>query len=176
MTANADAQHQIQTALERAARAMTLRDTVGKGTAVTSVRLTEGLVCHVEEGEWRLTTDMSAKMGGEGTAPNPGVLGRAALGSCFATSFAMWAARKNLPFESIDVSVEADYDARGELGVDANVTPGYLQIRFVIKVVSEAPAADVQAVLELTERHTSWLDLMRRPVTATTDYQISGSR
>jgi uncharacterized OsmC-like protein len=174
MTAVAEDQDQIKTALERAAKAMSLRDTVGKGTATTSVRLTEGLVCQVEEGEWRLTTDMSPKMGGNGTAPNPGVLGRAALGTCFATSFAMWAARKGVTFESVNVDVEADYDARGELGVDDSVPPGYLGIRFGIHVVSNEPEPRIQELLEVTERHTSWLDLMRRPVKTTVWYRING--
>lgn len=167
-----ESQHEIKTALERVVKAMTLRDAVGKGTALTSVRLDAGLICHVEEGDFRLTTDMSPKMGGTGTAPNPGVLGRAALGSCFATSFAMWAARAELPFESIDVEVEADYDARGELGVDPSVPPGYLQVRFRVTVRSDAPKAEIGRILEQTERFTSWVDLMRRPVETITSYHI----
>lgn len=174
MSTTVDAQDRIKTALDRATKAMTLRDGVGRGTAVTSVRLTDALICEVEEGEWRLTTDMSAKMGGGGTAPNPGVLGRAALGTCFATSFAMWAARRGLPFDAVQVDVEADYDARGELGVDDGVPPGYLQIRFRVNVVSSAPATEIREVLEVTERHTSWLDLMRRPVTTSVRYDING--
>jgi uncharacterized OsmC-like protein len=174
MTAVADTQDRIKTALDRAALAMTLRDTVGKGTAVTSVRLTDGLVCRVEEGEWQLTTDMSPKMGGEGTAPNPGVLGRAALGTCFATSFGMWAARTGLAFDAVNVTIEADYDARGELGVDDSIPPGYLWIRFTVDVESAAPAEEVRAVLELAERHTSWLDLMQRPVTTTVRTTVNG--
>lgn len=167
-----ESQHEIKATLERAVKAMTLRDSVGKGTAVTSVRLDDGLICKVEEGDFRLTTDMSPKMGGTATAPNPGVFGRAALGTCFATSFAMWAARADLPFTAIDVIVEADYDARGELGVDATVPPGYLQIRLRVTVTSDAPKSEVGKVLEQTERCTSWLDLMRRPVQAVTTYQI----
>ena len=50
---------------------------VGRNTAVTKVRLGEGLACEVEEGNWKLKVDMSPKTGGMGTAPNPGVYGRA---------------------------------------------------------------------------------------------------
>lgn len=167
-------QDQIKIALDRAARAMELRESVGRGTAVASVRLDAGLACRAQEGDWSCTTDMSAQMGGAGTGPTPGVLGRAAIGTCFATSFAMWAARKGVPFDDITVELEADYDARGEFGVDESVPPSYLQIRLKATVTSTAPAALVEEVLAITEAHTTWLDMMRRPIAAFTEYDIVG--
>jgi uncharacterized OsmC-like protein len=86
----------IKTILDRNAKALELRPIIGQGTAVTKVRLTEGLACEIEEGAWNLKADMSEKSGGANTGPNPGVLGRAALGSCLAIGYAMWAARRGV--------------------------------------------------------------------------------
>ncbi len=174
MTESTEQRDHIRIALERAVKAMELRDSVGKGTAKASVRLDAGLACRAEEGEWSYTTDMSAQMGGTGSGPTPGVLGRAAIGTCFATSFAMWAARKGIPFDNIVVELEADFDARGEFGVDDSVPPSYLKIRLNVRVASPAPPEEIEELLALTEAHTSWLDMMRRPIAASTTYEIVG--
>src|SRR5215475_4220914 len=102
----------IKTVLDRNARALELRPAIGQGTAVTRVRLIDGLACQIEEGAWKLTADMSEKSGGANTGPNPGVLGRASLGSCLAIGYAMWAARRGIQIRSLDVEVQADYDTR----------------------------------------------------------------
>ena len=98
----------IKTVLDRNAKALELRPSLGQGTAVTKVRLTGGLACQIEEGEWKLTADMSNKSGGAGAGPNPGILGRASLGSCLAIGYAMWAARRGIPIHSLEVEVHAD--------------------------------------------------------------------
>ena len=70
----------IRTAIERNVKAVTLRPSIGQGTAVTRARLRDGLRCDVEEGPWTLVAGMTDKYGGTNAGPNPGVLGRAALG------------------------------------------------------------------------------------------------
>lgn len=154
----------IKIALERNVKAVSLRPSVGQGTAVTRVRLGHDLTCVIEEGTWTLTAGMTEKYGGDGSAPNPGVLGRAALGSCLAIGYAMWAARLGVPIESLEVTIHADYDVRGELGVAPDVRPGYGRIRYVVAVTSDAPEADVTHVLDTADRHSSWLDNIAHPV------------
>jgi len=150
----------IKTALERNVKAVTLRPSVGQGTAVTRVRLGADLRCDIEEGPWKLSAGMTEKYGGDGSAPNPGVLGRAALGSCLAIGYAMWAARLEVPIASLEVEIHADYDVRGELGVSDEVRPGYGEVRYVVRVESEASADDVARVLDTAERCSSWLDIV----------------
>ncbi len=104
-----------------------MRSPSGRRSGRTTVRLKPGLECEVTEGDWRLTVAMSAKSGGTDAGPNPGVLGRGALGSCLALGYAMWGIRLGIPLASLDVEVQADYDSRGELGVDDAVPPGYLE-------------------------------------------------
>ena len=93
-----DDTQKIRTAIERNAKAVTLRPSLGQGTAKTVVSLKPGLECEIVEGAWTLTVGMTEKSGGTNAGPNPGILGRGALGSCLAIGYAMWAARLGVPF------------------------------------------------------------------------------
>lgn len=73
-----DRKSQIKTAFERNQQALTLLPTLGRGTAVTRVRMVDGLTCEVEEGPWKIVADMGEKSGGGNAGPNLGFLGRAA--------------------------------------------------------------------------------------------------
>jgi hypothetical protein len=112
-------QDQIRTAIERNVKAVTLRPSVGQGTAVTKATLRDGLTCDVQEGPWTLVAGMTEKYGGTNAGPNPGVYGRAALGSCLVLGYAMWAARLGVPLDALEVEVHASYDVRGELVYDS---------------------------------------------------------
>ena len=115
---------QIKVAFERNAKAISLRPSVGLGTASTRVRLRENLACDVEDGAWKLTVGASVKSGGDGLAPDPGVYGRTALGSCLAIGYAMWAAKLGVNINSLTVEVQADYDSGASHGV-TDAPPGY---------------------------------------------------
>ena len=157
----------IKTAIERNVRAVSARPSVGQGTAVTKVRWRHGLTCDAEDGPWKFTVGMTEKYGGDNAGPNPGVFGRTALGACLAIGYAMWAARMSVPLRSLQVEVHADYDVRGELGVDDSVRPGYKAMRVVVSIESDAPESEVVAMLEVAERHSSYLDDYRNPVPVT---------
>lgn len=154
----------IRTAIERNVKAVKLRPAVGQGTAVTQVRLRPGLECEVEEGPWRFVVGMSPKYGGTDAGPNPGVFGRGAFGSCLALGYAMWAARLGVPIISLEVTVEGDYDVRGELGVAEEVPPGFLALRYLVTVESPAPEEEVLRVLDTADRFSSWRDDLARAV------------
>lgn len=166
MNPRTDTTERVRTAFERNARALALRPAVGRGTAVTTVRVTDGLCCEIEEGDWRLACDMTEKHGGSNTGPNPGTLGRGALGACLAMNYARWAAYYEVPITSLTVDVEADYDAGGEYGTHDG-RPGYESIRLVVTVESEAPEAEVCHLLDAVERYTPFLDLFRHGTTVT---------
>ena len=161
-TAGLDEQGRIRETLDRKARAVQLRPAVGRNTARTHVRLKPGLACEIEEGPWTLVAGMSDKAGGTNAGPNPGVLGRAALGSCLVMGYAMWAARMGVPLDAVDVEVEADYDSRGELGVADDVPPGYLQVRYRVTITSPAAEEAVRRVVETADRYSPYRDVFAR--------------
>ena len=155
---------EIKTAFERQSEALRLRPGFGTGTAATTARITQGMTCEIEDGEWTLVADMPEKHGGANAGPNPGVLGRAALASCAAIGYVRWAAVLDVPIESLEVDVEADYDVRGEMAVDDDVPPGYLEMRIRVRVASPAPQEDVLRVLDTADAHSSYVDNYARAV------------
>jgi uncharacterized OsmC-like protein len=162
----------IKEALERNVKVMSARPSVGQGTAVTKVTLHPGLSCDVEDGPWKFSVGMTEKYGGLNNGPNPGVYGRAALGSCLAIGYSMWAARLEIPIRSLTVEIRARYDVRGELGVDETVRPGYADIVYVVTVDTDASEADVHRLLDMADRHSSWLDDLRNPVPVSRELHI----
>jgi uncharacterized OsmC-like protein len=164
----------IKTALERNAKAVELRPGVGQGTAVTKVKLTDGFTCEITDGPWRLVADMAEKHGGNNAGPNPGVLGRAALGSCLAISYVMWAAKLGVPISQLEVEVQADYDVRGEYGL-ADMPPGYKEVRYIVNIASPATEEEIIKLLDLADAHTPYLDIFRRPIAVRREVQIQSS-
>ncbi len=163
---------QIKSSFERSAKALVMRPSVGRGTATTKVRLRDGLTCDVEDGQWKLTVDMSAKSGGDGRAPDPGVYGRTALGSCLAIGYTLWAATLGVAFSRLEVEVQADYDSGGYHGV-ADVPPGYSQVRCVITVESDAPEADVLNAIDQADAHSPYRDVFTRALDVRREVRIA---
>ena len=153
---------QIRTNVERSAEEVARRPSTGQGTATTRVTLKPGLECAIEDGTWKLTAAMGEKWGGTNAGPNPGILGRGAFGSCLAIGYAVWAARLGVPIDELEVVVQGDYDSRGELGLADDVPPGYLHVRYHVKVTSAAPEADVLRVLDVADKYSPYLDVHTR--------------
>lgn len=166
---------QVKEALERNVRAVAARRSAGIGTAVTKAVLRPGLECAVTEGTHALTVAMTQKYGGTGNGPNPGVLGRAALASCLAIGYGMWAARLGVPFDALEVEVQADYDVSGELGIADDVRPGYAAMRYVVTVSSTSPQADVMRVLDTADRLSSYSDIFSKGVPLTREVRLSAT-
>lgn len=159
--------------LERVIKAISLRPSVGQGTAVTKVHLRPNLCAEVEDGPWHFSVGMSEKYGGDNSAPNPGVYGRAAFGSCLAIGYSMWAARLGIPIDAISIEVQADYDVRGELGVEDRVPPGYSEIRYIVSVESPASESDIMRLLDTADRYSSWRDDITRAVPVRREVRLS---
>jgi putative redox protein len=62
----------------------------------------------VHIGNYKLITDLGVANGGEGSGPTPHDLYDAALGACKALTALLYAKRKNIPVEGIEVAVERD--------------------------------------------------------------------
>ncbi len=168
------APQQIREIAERNVRMLALKSGRGHLKAVTTARIEDGLRCVIEDGPWKLSADMPVKAGGEGTAPTPGTLGRGALASCIAISVAGWAARREIPIDAVQVEVQADFDARGELGMDDSIPPGYQEIRYVISIDSPASASVVAELVEVAERYSPYLDVFANGQTLKRIVRLNG--
>lgn len=170
-----ESRERIRTSFQRNSRALKLRPSIGRGTAVTRVRLEGGLRCVIEEGGWRLVADLSPKSGGGDAGPNPGILGRGALGSCLAMSYVIWGAVLDVPITGVEVEVQADYDAGGHYGV-AEVAAGYSQVRYVVTIESDAPEQEILRLLEIADERASYHDVFKRPVELRREVRILATR
>lgn len=152
----------IREIAERNVKLLRQKPRRGHLTGVTKARLAEGLYCEIEEGRWKLHADMPIKAGGEEKAPTPGMLGRSALASCLVIGIAAWAARRGVAIDSLEVEVQTDFDARGELGIDDNVPPGYREVRYVIAIDSPASDSDLRGLVATAVRYSPYFDVFSR--------------
>lgn len=153
----------IRDAFERNVKAMTLRPTIGLGTSRATCRITDGLTCEASDGRFKVVADMSKAEGGNEQGPTPGFFVRAGMGTCCAMSYAMRAARDGVPIDTIEVEVEADFDARGAYGLDEAV-PGFSEVRYTVTVTSAAPEADILKVIEEGDDFGPMLGVVRGSV------------
>lgn len=161
----------VRQAIERGARAVELRPSVGQGTAVTRVRIDDGVRCEIDDGRWSLQCDMSEKGGGTGAGPDPGVYGRTALGACMAIGYVQWGIRLGVPIDGVSVEVHADYDVRGEHGID-DIPAGYSQVRCRVRIESEAPTEAVRRLVAKADSHSPYYDVFTRPIDVRTEVEV----
>ncbi|AZZ35495.1 hypothetical protein CIK05_01320 [Bdellovibrio sp. qaytius] len=81
--------------------------------SVESTHLTGKLKCEVKTREFLVNSDVSVQLGGDNSAPDPHQYLEVALASCTAITVMMYAKRKAIPLEDIDVSVHIT--AEGEV-------------------------------------------------------------
>jgi uncharacterized OsmC-like protein len=159
---------------ERNVEMLKLKPHKGHLTGVTTARIEDGVRCVIEEGPWRLAADMPVKAGGDDSAPTPGMLGRGALASCLAIGIRLWAARLEIPMDAVEVEVQADFDARGELGI-GDVPAGYREVRRVVAIESPAPEEALIALLDTVERHSPYVDVFSRAQSMKRVLRVNGS-
>ena len=165
----------IKAAFERNVETLTSQPSLGRSTGSSKVRIRSGLVCDIEEGRWRLAADMPEGAGGTASAPTPGVYGRAALGSCLAMGYTMYAAKLGVPIDALEIELFADYDDGALFGV-GDSAPGYAEIRYVVTIESSASEADVLRVLDEGDAHSPYLDVFRRAQKCTRSVHINPPR
>jgi len=91
-----------------------------------------------QDGAWHV--GIHRVIGGYHDLPNPGDILCAALASCLHSTLRIIADRHEIPLASLEVSTQAEVDARGALIVDRSVPVGFQQIKCRVRL---EPAADV---------------------------------
>lgn len=162
----------IKKAFERNVRAVELRPSRAQSTAVTKIRVRDGTTCEVEHGDWRFTADVGPDAGGNDAGPGPGILERAALGSCLAIGYATWAAKMDVPLDRIEVDVETEFDARGSLGI-TDQAPGFRRICYRVRIESSAPKEEIRKVVDEADAHSPVRDDFRRAIPMERDLHIT---
>ncbi len=170
-----ESQKNIKNKFERNQKALTLKPNLGISTGVSTTRVVDGLICEIKEGEWTLKTDMPQQIGGQGSAPTGGVLGRAALGSCLATGYMLWASKLNIEIKSLEISIEADYDD-GALFATSSAYPGYSEIRYNVHIESSSTPKEIEAFLDKADKHSPYLDVFSRAISCKREVKLTTSQ
>ena len=128
--------------------------------------LESGLRVRVEgPGSWSVTTDMPPALGGDGSAPSPGWLRRAAQAACEATMIAIRAAQEGIQLDTLEVTVGSVSDDRGMLGAPEGVHPGPSESwAHVIVSAKGAPEEKLREVVKWAEEHSPVTDSLCRAV------------
>jgi uncharacterized OsmC-like protein len=113
-----------------------------------TARMEDGLRFTVEgPGGMGVTTDMPPSVGGEGSAPSPGWLFRAAMASCIGTVAAMRAAQRGIRLDRLEVEVDSESDDRGLLGIDPSIPSGPLSMS--VRIGLSGPGASEEELREV---------------------------
>lgn len=168
-------QKEIKRKIDRTSEALTLKPSLGNGTGVSITQIVKGLSCETREGEWVFKTDMPTQVGGFNTASTPGALGRAALGSCLAIGYMMWASKLEIVIDSLEVEIQADYD-NGGLFDTSNSPPGYLEIRYIVRISSPASPGEIEKVLDLGDKHSPYFDVFSRAQSCIRQVELNKNR
>jgi len=152
----------IREAMGRVISVVERRPETGQDTNQSTTTLVSGLACVSEEGGWRLDSDLSETMGGQGSAPTPGVYGRAALGGCLAMGYKLRAETLGIEVTSVKIDIDADSDMAGMLFLESASPPGYSEVRYHVQIESPAPEADVRRVVDEGDALSPYLDVFSR--------------
>lgn len=142
--------------------------------SAATASIESGLRCRVSgPNGWALLSDMTPGVGGDGSAPSPGWLMRAAHASCDATLIAMKAAEEGIALSRLEVVVDSESDDRGLLGMSDEVPAGPMSTHVRISVAASGVSEErLREIVAWAREHSPVDDAMARAVPVTVDVQI----
>jgi uncharacterized OsmC-like protein len=122
-------------------------------TLTAAGALGEGVTCSVQTGRALVAAGLHPATGGDGLSLCSGDMLLQALVACAGVTLNAVATSMGIDIKEGRVSAEGDLDFRGTLGVSRDARVGFDAIRLRIDVDSDAPAEQLDKLLELTERY-----------------------
>ncbi|HXK11065.1 MAG TPA: OsmC family protein [Vicinamibacteria bacterium] len=142
------------------------------GAALVTLRASghigEGAVaCRVSTGRALLEAGLHPATGGTGLQACSGDMLLEALVACAGVTLSAVATALGIEIQEGSVTAEGDLDFRGTLGVDKDAPVGFREIRLRFSLETDAPAAQLDRLLELTERYCVVYQTLRSPARLT---------
>lgn len=113
----------------------------------------DGVTCSVQTGRALVEAGLHPATGGDGLAVCSGDLLLEALVACAGVTLRAVATALEIPIRSGRVHAEGEIDFRGTLGVDRDAHVGFEAIRLTFDLDTDADEAQIDKLLELTERY-----------------------
>lgn len=165
----------IAEAIERLCGAVAGRAGFGHSASTSVSTLGPGLACRSTERGHHVNAGLPAAFGGDGTAPTPTALLRAALGACLAMGYRLHAAELGVELSFVRVTVDSESELSGMLDPDSGQPPGFTALSYRVEIDSSSPAGDVERLVELADRLSPVLDALSSPHTLSRSMSITGS-
>ena len=120
------------------------------------------IACKVETGKALAVAGLHPATGGSGAELCSGDMLLEALVACAGVTLKAVATSMGVTLRSGEVTAEGDLDFRGTLGVDKQAAVGFTDIRLKFALDTDAPRAELDTLLKLTERYCVVLQTLRR--------------
>ena len=82
----------------------------------------------------KFTVDEPEALGGGNAAANPVEYALAALGSCQAITYRVWAAQLGVKLDKVEIDIDGDIDLRGFFGLDERARAGFSAVRIHVNL------------------------------------------
>jgi uncharacterized OsmC-like protein len=124
----------------------------------------EAFRCDTTMRKHGMVIDEPKRLGGTDEGPSPIDLALAALASCQAITYRVWAHRLGIALGRVHVEVSGDIDQRGFFGTADGVRAGYGALR--VRVSCEGPETQerYRELAEIVDQHCPLLDMYTNPV------------
>jgi uncharacterized OsmC-like protein len=134
-------------------------------TAVVTLRaqgrIGQGIACRVDTGKALIEAGLHPATGGTGLQACSGDMLLEALVACAGVTLRAVATALGIELRDAKLAAEGDLDFRGTLGVAKDAAVGFREIRLRFDLESNAPAEQLEKLLELTERYCVVLQTIR---------------
>jgi uncharacterized OsmC-like protein len=136
----------------------------GRLTLTTSGEILDGVRCRATIRQHELGIDEPMGIGGTDTGPNPVEIVLAALGTCQAITYRVWAALLEIRLDDVRFETEGDIDLNGFLGLSESTRPGLERIRHTVTLIGPESEARYRELADAVDRHCPVLDIVANPL------------
>ena len=121
------------------------------------------LLCDVPTHAGLAHAGLHPAAGGNGREACSGDMLLESLVACAGVTLSAVATAMAIPIRSAEIHAEADLDFRGTLGIDRSVPVGVQSVRLRFEIQSDADAAAIKKLVELTERYCVIYQTLKNP-------------
>ena len=136
----------------------------GRLTLAATGQNTEGVACHADIRQHEMAIDEPMALGGTDTGPNPVEIVLAALGTCQAITYRIWAGLMGVQLDEVRFETEGDIDIAGLLGLREGVRPGFAGIRHRVILIGPETEERYRELTDAVDAHCPVLDMVANPV------------
>ena len=136
----------------------------GRLTVGATGTILDGVHCHAEIRQHELSIDEPMGIGGTDNGPNPVEVVLAAMGTCQAITYRVWAAMLGIELDEVRFETEGDIDLNGFFGLRDDVRPGFAGIRHRVILVGPEDEARYMELADAVDRHCPVLDIVANPI------------